>query len=278
MDKEVLHDIGCFDRQISGAGTVAATSSVFLASRYAADPILGVTEAAYSYGADTDTIASMTGGLLGAVLSDEWLRSSADHVQDSGYLRSVAGGLGKENPSSAANGARCVGPSDVDSIKRAVKDAKPGTSISLPDGRTGRVPAHAPAQHFALVAQFGGRNPHPRQRAVAQQHRQSARIALVGFVAPLHAPFRRQRMRQLRLVAGPLHLVHQPIITPAGLQRDLRAGRQSFEKLTHPLSVVGDSDRFPVLPLLVHRNEQGELLVRIASDKLFHISLQLLSS
>src|ERR1035437_5413416 len=115
---------------------------------------------------------------------------------------------------------------------------------------------------------------HMRQRSISRW----SRSAVGGIHTRGSVPLRRRPCRQRRWVAGPLHLVHQPIIPPAGLQRDLRAGRQSFEKLTHPLSVVGDSDRFPVLPLLVHRNEQGELLVRIASDKLFHISLQLLSS
>jgi ADP-ribosylglycohydrolase len=67
VDREVLTKLGCFDKSINGAGTVTAAASIFLASRYAADPFHGLVEAGFAHGADTDTIASMTGGLLGAV-------------------------------------------------------------------------------------------------------------------------------------------------------------------------------------------------------------------
>ena len=87
IDQRVLTQLGCFDRKVNGAGTIAAAASIFLASRYATDPFHGLMEAAFAYGADTDTIASMTGGLLGAVVGLEWLGDYAVQVQDAQYLR-----------------------------------------------------------------------------------------------------------------------------------------------------------------------------------------------
>ena len=67
IDDDVLQKLQCFSRKIGGAGTVSAMAAVYLASRYAADPINGVIKAAFAIGSDTDTIASMTGGLLGGI-------------------------------------------------------------------------------------------------------------------------------------------------------------------------------------------------------------------
>ena len=75
IDDDVLQKLQCFNRQISGAGTVASIAAVYLASRYAADPINGVIQAAFAIGSDTDTIASMTGGLLGCINGTDWLSS-----------------------------------------------------------------------------------------------------------------------------------------------------------------------------------------------------------
>jgi ADP-ribosylglycohydrolase/predicted enzyme related to lactoylglutathione lyase len=89
VDREVLKKLGCFDRKVSGAGTRAAAASIFLASRYAADPFNGLIAAAFANGADTDTIASMTGGLLGAINGIEWLQDHSKQVQDAHYLSVV---------------------------------------------------------------------------------------------------------------------------------------------------------------------------------------------
>lgn len=86
IDDEVLRSLNCFDPTISGAGTVAAAAAVYLASRYAPDPIHGVVKAAFALGSDTDTIASMTGGLLGTISGTSWLSLIKDKVQDSLYL------------------------------------------------------------------------------------------------------------------------------------------------------------------------------------------------
>lgn len=90
LDDDVLKKLQCFSTKISGAGTVAAIASVFLASRYAVDPINGVVRAAFAIGSDTDTIASMTGGLLGCINGSHWLSPVKQGIQDSAYIEKNA--------------------------------------------------------------------------------------------------------------------------------------------------------------------------------------------
>lgn len=90
LDDDVLKKLQCFNSKISGAGTVAAISSVYLASRHAADPINGVVKAAFAIGSDTDTIASMTGGLLGCINGSDWLSPVKQGIQDAAYIEKNA--------------------------------------------------------------------------------------------------------------------------------------------------------------------------------------------
>ena len=88
-DHAVLKDLGCFGRT-KGAGTISAAGAAYLAARHAAQPVQGLLRAAFENGADTDTLAAMTGGLLGCLAGIEWLPPSWLNVQDADYLRSVA--------------------------------------------------------------------------------------------------------------------------------------------------------------------------------------------
>ena len=88
-DRAVLESLGCFGRS-KGAGTVTAAAAAYLAARHAAQPTQGVLRAAFERGADTDTLAAMTGGLLGCLAGDEWLPTPWRDVQDAPYLRSIA--------------------------------------------------------------------------------------------------------------------------------------------------------------------------------------------
>src|SRR6266849_4589304 len=72
-------------------------------------------------------------------------------------------------------------------------------------------------------------------------------------------------MRQLRPMPCPFHLIHQPVVTPAGLQGDLRAWRQVLEKCSEHFSIMPHPNRTPVFAVFVHRHEQRKLLVRITS-------------
>ena len=89
-DRAVLDDLGCFGR-FKGAGTVTAAAAAYLAARHAAQPAQGVLRAAFERGADTDTLAAVTGGLLGCLAGNEWLPAPWLDVQDAAYLRRIAG-------------------------------------------------------------------------------------------------------------------------------------------------------------------------------------------
>lgn len=89
-DTAVLEQLGCFDRRVNGAGTVTAVGAIFLASRNAAKPRDGLIRAAYLERADTDTLASMTAGLLGALHGATWLEPLSTAVQDHDYIVEVA--------------------------------------------------------------------------------------------------------------------------------------------------------------------------------------------
>ena len=89
-DRAVLDDLGCFGRH-KGAGTVTAAAAAYLVARHAAQPAQGVIRAAFELGADTDTLAAMTGGLMGCLAGVEWIPGSWLDVQDAGYLRHMAG-------------------------------------------------------------------------------------------------------------------------------------------------------------------------------------------
>lgn len=98
-DRAVLGELGCFGRS-KGAGTVTAAAAAYLAARHAAQPAQGVLRAAFEDGADTDTLAAMTGGLLGCLAGNEWLPAPWCDVQDAGYLRQLAGRVAR-GPSGA---------------------------------------------------------------------------------------------------------------------------------------------------------------------------------
>lgn len=89
MGKDVLDKLGCFNRKVNGAGTVTAVAAIYLASKYASSPRLGLLEAAYLKSADTDTLASMVGGLLGIIHGQEFLSNSWIDVQDYEYLKKL---------------------------------------------------------------------------------------------------------------------------------------------------------------------------------------------
>ncbi len=88
-DDEVLETLGAFGKA-KGAGTVSTAAAIYLTARYAAQPANGVLRAAFAAGADTDTIAAMAGGLLGALAGSDWIPQAWFGVQDCQYLRQIA--------------------------------------------------------------------------------------------------------------------------------------------------------------------------------------------
>ena len=89
-DHAVLAGLGCFGSS-KGSGTVTAAAAAYLVARHAAQPRQGVLRAAFESGADTDTLAAMTGGLMGCLAGVEWIPRPWLDVQDAGYLRRMAG-------------------------------------------------------------------------------------------------------------------------------------------------------------------------------------------
>jgi len=92
---ETLRDLGALG-QYGGSGTISAVAAVYLASRAGNRPIGGLLQAAFQHGADTDTIASMTGSLLGAVHGETWL-GQLRRVQDYNYIGSLAEAVARDS-------------------------------------------------------------------------------------------------------------------------------------------------------------------------------------
>lgn len=80
-DMKVLSELDCFGKA-NGAGDVAILAAIYLASKYANNPVLGIKIPAFAFGADTDTVASITGGLLGMLCGTYWIPSNWKCVQD----------------------------------------------------------------------------------------------------------------------------------------------------------------------------------------------------
>ncbi|MEJ7657608.1 MAG: ADP-ribosylglycohydrolase family protein [Thermoleophilaceae bacterium] len=89
VDHSVLEQLGCFGPH-GGSGTITAAAALFLASRHASQPRQGLVAAAFARRADTDTLAAMSGALLGAIHGEEWLGQLSDAVQDHDYLSDLA--------------------------------------------------------------------------------------------------------------------------------------------------------------------------------------------
>lgn len=91
-DKKALEDLGAYS-EWGGAGDTSVLSAIYFFSKYANKPELAISIPANSKGIDTDTIASMTGGLVGAFCGDAWIPFEWRGVQDSEYISAVADDL-----------------------------------------------------------------------------------------------------------------------------------------------------------------------------------------
>ena len=137
-DNDVLKKLECFNKKINGAGTVTAVASVYLASRYAADPLNGVITAAFAIGSDTDTIASMAGGLLGCINGADWLSPVKSDIQDFNYLEKTALKLNSHKSDNIL---------DFETIKKTtlntwtddIISAPDLSKVNLPDGRPAKI-------------------------------------------------------------------------------------------------------------------------------------------
>ncbi|MBB3944092.1 ADP-ribosylglycohydrolase/catechol 2,3-dioxygenase-like lactoylglutathione lyase family enzyme [Rhizobium skierniewicense] len=131
LDGETMQRLGCFDKAILGAGTVAAAAAIYLASRHAAGPMEGVLTAAFAKGSDTDTIASMTGALCGATSGTDWIGAILQEVQDTRYLNQLAQELAA-NRSKKTDGFEMINAKILAKIIAELSNGK--KNVPLPRG------------------------------------------------------------------------------------------------------------------------------------------------
>lgn len=125
IDERVLEDLGCLSA-VGGTGTITATGALYLASRHASNPEHGLVRAAFARGADTDTLAAMTGAILGAVHGPSWLGQAADDVMDADLLRHVL------DDSRAADKSAPYARSSQRYVEALLARARPATRGHLP--------------------------------------------------------------------------------------------------------------------------------------------------
>ena len=138
-DVKVLTDLECFGKS-NGAGDVAALAAIYLASRYANNPSLGIRVPAFSFGADTDTIASITGGLLGMLSGTNWIPTEWKAVQDYDCLIQMTELLLADNKKEAAKEEVAEAKAqDIQWITTPIGKMRLVDSRSVPNGNYGIV-------------------------------------------------------------------------------------------------------------------------------------------
>ena len=141
---ETLEWIGCTDPKVNGAGTISAAAAVYLASRFAARSRDGLLSAAFLRKGDTDTLASLTAALLGALHGTNWLEDLAGGVQDASYIAGIAEHSALRVPAQQAWPTR-----RPRALRDALTNALHGTRYShgeFPDGRNYRLTDSFPLQ------------------------------------------------------------------------------------------------------------------------------------
>lgn len=128
VDRETMDELGAFDPKTGGAGTIAAATALYIASRYASRPEGGLLAAAFARGSDTDTIAAMAGSLLGAIDKDDWLADIGRDLQDSAYIEDLSATLGRGGRSAPVEP---WGMSDRRALWAELDAAEPGAAVDL---------------------------------------------------------------------------------------------------------------------------------------------------
>lgn len=137
-DKTVLTGLKCFDKE-NGAGDVAVLTSLYLTSKYANNPLLGIKVAAYTVGIDTDTIACITGGLLGMLRGTTWIPVEWRMLQDYNCFLNVAEILLSDDMQAVSKRI-----SDVDNNRQELYSSPIGKfytekTYEIPSGASGKI-------------------------------------------------------------------------------------------------------------------------------------------
>lgn len=88
--RETLERIGCFDPNTKGSGIATVIAGIYLAAKFHDKPLIAIVESANALGADTDSIAAFTGGLVGALHGQGIIPEKWKTVQDIEYLDKIA--------------------------------------------------------------------------------------------------------------------------------------------------------------------------------------------
>ena len=208
IDRETLESLGAFERQTQGAGTVTAAGALFLASRYASRPSRGIVAGAFCHGADTDTLASMTGGLLGAVNGSDWLAGVAAKVQDRDHLRSTASALLVPNDAKAEEDASLRA---VRRFSRGLGERRVGDAVALPDGRRGVIERlyHLPTKTRNEIKSYVLRTDDGQTLHITKRRRKTDKVSARDSWAPKRSidgktPFRKEPQVAFAIEVGNL--------------------------------------------------------------------------
>lgn len=87
---ETLQKIGCFDPATKGSGVATVIAGIYLAAKFHNSPLEAIITSINAFGADTDSIAAFTGGLVGALHGSSIIPEKWKSVQDSEYLDKIA--------------------------------------------------------------------------------------------------------------------------------------------------------------------------------------------
>lgn len=85
--EKTLKKLGCFDKKLNGSGNVTVLIALYIFSKYATNPKTGLLELAFLKNSDTDTLASVAGGLFGTLHGTEWIPDEWLCVQDYEYIK-----------------------------------------------------------------------------------------------------------------------------------------------------------------------------------------------
>ena len=91
LDKtnDALEKLGCFDKEVNGSGVNSVLIALYIFSKFATNPQTGILEVAFLKNADTDTLASLVGGLFGSLHGTEWIPTELRTVQDYDYIKYI---------------------------------------------------------------------------------------------------------------------------------------------------------------------------------------------
>ena len=134
MVDEVLEKLNCFDKKSGASGTITSVASIYLATFYHKTPLKGVIKPATTVGIDTDTISSMTAGLLGCMCGGIWLPEEVENVQDGDYICKLATNLVNKIPNEVECSKSIKNPF-LENWKESVAMGKSIELNKLPDGR-----------------------------------------------------------------------------------------------------------------------------------------------